>query len=329
MSETSAERGAVPQLSLVVVVLAGRDYLVRCLEGLEMQQGVAAPEIIVPHDATLSGISGLKRRFPHVRFLGHGERRTIAELRAAGVSAARGDVVAVTADHCSAVPTWAQSILELHQGAWAAVGGPVDKRGKDSMLNWAIYLSDLGRYMNPVAEGPVSYLTDVNVTYKRASLEATSQLWQKEFHETTVNRALQDQGKQLLLSRRVAVRQQRSLELGYALGERYRFGRLYASTRVAGAGLDKRLFYSAASAVLPAILLGRVYRNVFAKRRFDTPFLRIVPVLVLLSLVWAWGEVMGYLTGRGVPALRPGAAGAPGAPGAPPRVAGEPAVAAR
>jgi hypothetical protein len=182
------------------------------------------------------------------------------------------------------------------------VGGPVDKRGKDTMLNWASYLSDYGRYMNPVAEGPVGYLTDVNVTYKRASLEATSQLWQKEFHETTVNWALQDQGKQLLLSRRVAVRQQRSLELRYALGERYRFGRLFASTRVAGAGLAKRVFYAGASAILPAILLARVYRNVFSKRRFDTPFLRIIPALVLLNLVWSWGEVMGYLTGRAVPA---------------------------
>ncbi|HEX9106976.1 MAG TPA: glycosyltransferase [Longimicrobiales bacterium] len=324
----SAQTGGVPPLSIVVVVLAGRDYLVRCLEALEKQQGIEPPEIIVPHDATLLGIPALQSRFRNVRFIGHEGRKTFAELRAAGVGAAGGDVVAVTEDHCSAEPTWAQSILELHRGPWAAVGGPVDKSGRDSMLNWAIYLSDFGRYMNPVAEGPVGYLTDVNVTYKRASLEATSQLWQNEFHETTVNWALQDQGKQLLLSRRVAVRQQRSLELGYALGERYRFGRLFASTRVAGAGLGKRLFYSAASAVLPAILLARVYRNVFSKRRFDTPFLRIVPVLVLLNLVWAWGEVMGYLTGRAVPALRPDAA-APGAPGAPQRVAGEPAVAAR
>ncbi len=304
----NAETGGRPPLSVVVVILAGREYLVRCLEALERQQGVECPEILVPHDETLTGVPALSRRFPDVRFLAHEGRKTFAELRAAGVRVARGDIVAVTEDHCSAEPTWARSILELHEGPWAAVGGPVDKRGPDTMLNWAIYLSDFGRYMNPVVEGPAGYLTDVNVTYKRASLEATSQLWQKEFHETTINWALQDQGKQLLLSRRVAVRQQRSLQLGYALGERYRFGRLFASTRVAGATLARRVFYAGASAVLPAILLLRVYRNVFGKRRFDTPFVRIVPQLVLLNLVWTWGEVMGYLTARAAPTLRPTAA---------------------
>ncbi len=307
---------AVPPLSVIVVILAGREYLVRCLESLERQEGVRAPEIIVPHDATLQDVPELRRRFPQVDFLEHEGRRTFAELRAAGFHAARGNVVALTEDHCSPEPTWCAAILDLHQGPWAAVGGPVDKRGPDTSLDWAIYLSDFGRYMDPVAEGPAGYLTDCNVAYKRSALEATAQLWTAEFHETTVNWALQDQGKQLLLSRRVAVRQQRSLDLGYALGERYRFGRLFASTRVAGASMARRLFYSAASAILPAILLLRVYRNVAGKRRWDTPFLRIVPVLVLLNCVWAWGEVMGYLTGRAVPALRPQAARAPAAPAA-------------
>ncbi len=307
----NAQTGGRPPLSVVVVILAGRQYLLRCLEALERQQGVDRPEIVVPHDATLDDVAALRRRFADVRFLPHEGRKTFAELRAAGVRAARGEIVAVTEDHCSAEPTWARSILELHEGPWAAVGGPVDKRGPDTMLNWAIYLSDFGRYMNPVVEGSAGYLTDCNVAYKRASLEATAELWQREFHETTVNWALQDQGKQLLLSRRVAVRQQRTLRLGYALGERYRFGRLFASTRVAGASLGRRVFYATASGALPAILLLRVYRNVFGKRRFDTPFLRIIPQLVLLNLVWAWGEVVGYLTARAAPTLRPPATARP------------------
>ncbi len=307
----NAQTGGRPPLSVIVVILAGREYLVRCLEALERQQGVERPEILVPHDETLVGVSALGRRFRDVRFLAHEGRKTFAELRAAGFRATRGEVVALTEDHCSPEPTWCQAILDLHRGPWAAVGGPVDKRGPDTMLNWAIYLSDFGRYMNPVAEGSAGYLTDCNVAYKGASLEATAQLWQREFHETTVNWALQDQGKQLLLSRRVAVRQQRTLRLGYALGERYRFGRLFASTRVAGASPARRVFYATASVVLPAILLLRVYRNVFGKRRFDTPFLRIIPELVLLNLVWAWGEVMGYLTARAAPALRPPATARP------------------
>ena len=294
-----------PSLSVVVVILAGREYLVRCLEALEKQQDVAAFEIIVPHDETLEAARLLEHRFQGVRFLAHAGRKTFAELRAAGFAVARGDIVALTEDHCSPDKKWCATILELHRGPWAAVGGSVDKRGPDTTLNWAIYLSDFGRYMNPVVEGPAGYLTDCNVSYKRASLHATVELWRKEFHETTVNWALQDQGKQLLLSRRVIVRQQRKLTWSYALGERYRFGRLFASTRVAGASMVKRLVYSGASAILPAILLLRVFRNVAGKRRWDVPFLRTLPALVGLNFVWAWGEVAGYMTGRAAPVLRP------------------------
>ena len=47
------------------------------------------------------------------------------------------------------------------------------------------------------------------------------------------------------------------------------------------------------------------------KRRFDTPFLRTFPVLLLLNLVWAAGEVVGYLTGRAAPTVRPAVAALP------------------
>jgi len=296
-NDRSREPDTAYSLSVVVVILAGGVYIPRCLRALDRQEGVGPIEIIVPYDDTLPEVEALRGEFPRVRFLKLEGTQTYAQLRAKGFQAAAGDVLALTEDHCSPDPDWCARILDLHGQGHAAVGGAVDKTGSDSLLNWAIYLNDFGRYMNPVPEGPAPYLTDCNVSYKRSALEELAELWREEFHETTVNWALQDRGASLWLSPGVIVRQQRTLTFGYAMRERYSFGRLFASTRVAATSTAKRVVYSALSPALPAIIVGRVVRNVAAKRRGVGKFLLSLPHLLLLALVWSYGEFVGYVTG--------------------------------
>jgi hypothetical protein len=300
MSRVSSGLETSTSLSVVVVILAGPQYVVRCLEALEKQH--AKPdEVIVPHDDRVGNIGAIQRRFPAVQFVHQAGRRSYAELRALGFRNARGDIIALTEDHCSPDPTWCARILELHRGQYAAVGGSVDKEGSDTALNWAIYLSDFGRYMNPVREGPAGYLTDCNVAYKRSAIEPIQELWADAFHETTVNWALQGRGQTLLLSPTVVVHQQRSLTWEYALRERFNFGRLFASTRVAAVSPVKRIVYAGASGLLPFIIVGRVVRNVAEKRRAVGHFFRSLPNIVVLALTWSLGEFVGYLTGRASP----------------------------
>jgi hypothetical protein len=285
-----------PVLSVVVVMLGGRDYLPRCLAALQRQTGGVRPEIIVPCDERAGDLTALRGRHPDVQFVPVEGRRTYAELRAIGFHRARGTIIALTEDHCSPDPDWCRQILELHESAHAAVGGAVDK-GPDGLLNWAIYLCDFSRYMNPVPEGPSAYLTDCNVSYKRRALEPLAPLWAREFHETTINWTLAAQGHSLWLSPRVVVRQQRSLSLGAALGERYRFGRLFARTRVAATPWIKRPLYAAGAFVLPLLFMARVARNVVARRRARDRFVLALPAIALLNTVWGLGELVGYLEG--------------------------------
>ena len=295
-------RADAPTLSVVVVILAGRHYLVRCLHALQDQQSAKILEIIVPHDDRLHDVDGLRAQFPAVNFVHEPGKKSYAELRSVGFRNSRGDIIALTEDHCSPEPNWCATILDLHRGNYAAVGGSVDKSGADTTLNWAIYLSDFGRYMNPVPLGPAGYLTDCNVSYKRSAIEPIADLWAEEFHETTVNWALQDRGETLLLSPAVVVRQQRSLSWEYAVRERFNFGRLFASTRVAAVSPVKRLVYAAASGALPIIIVGRVVRNVAQKRRAVGQFFRSLPHIVALALAWSLGEFVGYITGKASPA---------------------------
>jgi hypothetical protein len=285
---------------VVVVMLGGRDYLPRCLDALHRQAGVTRPEIIVPHDDSAGDLAPLRRRYPDVQFVPVEGRRTYAELRAVGFHRARGRIIGLTEDHCSPDPDWCQQILTLHEAPHAAVGGAVDK-GPDGILNWAIYLCDFSRYMSPVVEGPSEYLTDCNVAYKRQALEPLAPLWDTEFHETTINWTLAGRGESLWLSPRVVVRQQRSLTLGAALSERYRFGRLFARTRVAATPWIKRPLYAAGAIVLPVVFMARVARHVVDKRRARDRFVLALPAIALLNTVWGLGELVGYLQGTLLP----------------------------
>lgn len=309
---TLVEGQGGPDLSVVVVTFEGRRSLVLCLQALEGQEVSAGARIerIVPADDTLGDLAELRSRFPDVRFLPVSGHRTYAELRARGVAAARAPVVAITEDHCLPQPDWCARILQAHTAPHAAVGGAVEKdtrpfRGAISSLSWAVYLADYSRYMRPLPAGPSEYLTDCNVSYKRSAIEPLRATWADELHETTVNWALRDRGESLWFDPSIVVWQHRNLTLSAILADRYAFGRLFATTRVAAVPLIRRVAYAALAPALPAILVARAGRTVAARGKARLPFVRALPLLALLTGVWAWGELLGYVTGRAGISLSP------------------------
>ncbi len=295
---------SAPEMSVVVVVFAGRDYPSRTLQALAEQQGAPDLEILLCHDDGLVDPRGIAKRFPDVKFVPlSGTQRTFAELRAAGVHAARGRLVAITEDQIRPTANWCASIAAAHEGDCVAAGGAVEKGPTksgtpDTTLNWAIYLCDFVRYANPVAEGNSEYLTDTNVSYKKAALDEIPEVWRDEFHETDVNWTLAGRGGELYLSPDIVVEQQRDLTLGEALNERYSFGRLFASTRVRATGLGGRLYFAAFSIPLALLLTVRVFKHAWPRARYRGPFLRSVFHIALLNSVWCLGEFVGYTTGR-------------------------------
>jgi hypothetical protein len=248
----------------------------------------------------------LEQRHPRVQFVVPGKRSTFAELRGAAVRRSRGRLVAITEDQCIPPARWCANILAAHAARpSAAIGGPVDKEGADTALNWAIYLRELGvGYMPPVSDGPSPQLTDCNVTYKRAVLDQIAEVWAESFHEPRVHEALTRAGGPLWLSPALLTFQQRSFTLQRALVERYEFGRLYGSMRVAGVPFARRMIMTAASAILPSLLVARVVITVLRKRRHVGPCIRALPFLSLFATVWSWGEFLGYLTGKPSPSWR-------------------------
>ena len=303
-----------PDLSVVIVIAndtvepASVEDLRGCLEALANQQNAAPAEIIVPHYSGIAGLRDLSREFPETVFLEVADLRTRAapgrcrdhhdELRSRGIARAQGRIVALLEDHDRPAPDWCARVAAEHAQAWEAIGGAVEN-AVDRPLNWAVYFCDFGKYQNPLPAGESDGATDVNVSYKRAALDAIAPVWRTVFNETVVHAELRRRGGRIALSPDIVVYQQRErLRLLPALKERYVWGRSYAATRAALEHPAMRAVRAALCPALPLVLLARMARHAFEKRRTRAAFLKALPWTALLAVAWSAGEFAGYLTAR-------------------------------
>ncbi len=296
-----------PALSVVVTIVSGRKSLRRCLEALVSQIEVADMEILVPYDSLSVGITELDNEFPDVRFhrIPEGAPASAPDIvhrlydrrRAVGLALARGRIVALTEDHAIPADDWCERILEAHQCPFDAIGGAIEN-GVDRPLNWAWYYCDFGRYGRPFPEGDVRYASDVNISYKRETLERVRDVWRDTYQETTVNWTLQERGGTISLDPRPVVYQHRpSMPFRRALAERVQWARVFAETRAARVGGGKRLLYALITPLLPALLSVRVLGHMLRQRRNAGQVFKAMPLVFGLVVGWSLGELIGYLTG--------------------------------
>lgn len=307
----------VPELSVVVAQVSGRgEHLQDCLTALKQQVDPPPMEVIVACDTRIGDVSRFQAVFPTVRFLlaepaskgaGSGWTREHHDvLRAIGLRHARGKIVALIQDDCQPEVNWCKIHVREHEAPHGAIGGAVEN-GTDRLLNWAIYFCDFERYQNPVPRGPVPNLSDCNVSYKREALAKVADVWADTFQEIVVNSALLARGEVLWMSPDLVVRQKREIgKFRAIIQERYVWGRSFAGKRAARAGRGARILYATFAFLLPLLLLGRMFANAFRKRRRLRIFMRAFPLIVVLTVVWSWGEFVGYATRRPVSSRRGG-----------------------
>jgi len=61
----------------------------------------------------------------------------------------------------------------------------------------------------------------------------------------------------------------------------------------------KRAAAAVMSVALPPLLLWRMRGNVARKNRLGDEFFRALPYLGLFTIIWAAGEIVGYIAGQG------------------------------
>lgn len=293
------------ELSVIVVTLAGRESLTHCLDALMNQVDAPKMEIIIPYDKKNSDILTLKSRYDKVYVIQNNSisnRHTLIQkheppnlLRARGIGAASGKIVALLEDSERPNKNWAREIIEIHKNRYTAVGGAIENE-IDKPLNWAVYFCDFYRYHNPVKPGPSNYLSDVNVSYKRESLEKIQEVWQEAFHEPIIHEALRDRGGILWLSPKIIVYQHRkNLTLPSIIQERFVWGYYFSNNRFWDKSFIKPISYAILSPFLPLLVTIRQIHDILVKKRLVMKYFHIFPLTFFLTVVWSIGEFFGYL----------------------------------
>ncbi|MBI3697529.1 MAG: glycosyltransferase [Acidobacteria bacterium] len=284
-------------LSAVVPVRLATDTVAATIQALLIQcRGLAAEVIAVvssedPARDVLRDLGGESQ----LRVIEMAGRHSVPQLRAEGIRAARGRLVAITEDHCLFSPGWAAGLVRaLDSRDAAAAGGPVENGRTGSVLDWAIYFSRYAGSMPPLRRGSTGALPGNNACYKREVLEALAPLWARGFWENDINRELVARGYVLWLEPDLVVTHNKPYRFGPYLALRYNHGRCFGGMIETG-----RLKRALLSPLIPLLLLIRAARAVFAKKRRRREFLLALPPLLLCYLVWFWGELVGYLCGPG------------------------------
>ena len=285
-----------PELSVVVASVNGFPYIGRCLDALA---AVEPPAEVIVADATDDETRRrLREGWPSVRLLTFDGPRTIPELRAAGIFAARAPCVAVIEDHCNVTPDWMAAALTAHRMGREVVGGPVRNVATRRVRDWAAFFCEYSAFLEPLAEGPVRDLTGMNVSYDRKAIAVVEDLLRKGRWETWLHARLRERGFALYCAPAMVIEHEQDYGISEFLAQRWHYSRAYAGMR--NDELDaKRWLYALGAPFLPPVLYWRMARNVFGRHRLRREFLLATPLVLVYTVAWAMGEAVGYAFGGG------------------------------
>lgn len=287
------------RLSVIVVSFSDEQRVRRCLDALAADaDGAAESETLLVRAADRGALPDMVRAFPAVRVMTAPAGTNVPRLRSTGIAESRGEIVALIEDDCAVATGWRRAVIRAHEGADAAVSGVVDPVPYRRALDWAVFLSDYGRFMPPLAPGPAFALAGNNMSYKRTALERLPRDLARDFQEAFVHRAWQAQGLPMRIDPRIVVHHDHAWSAADAMTVPYHHGRAFAGQRVAGGPLWRRLAMSIAAVPLPALRAARVAGDALSRGRVG-PLLVSLPWIIVLAVSWSLGESAGYLLGPG------------------------------
>lgn len=287
-----------PEVSVVVGASAGQFDPAPCLAALSSQSESHTVEILFVANAGHPAVA-VARRFPAVTVIESERPRLVPELWGLGVSAARGQLVAITISGCVPAPDWVARVREAHVDDVAAIGGAIEQAEPAGVVDWALYFVRYAAYMKPFAAGSVSDVPGDNGSYRVTAIGPDLlDIAQHGFWETEINRRLRARGQALRRDPRVLVWHTHSYDLGGFSRQRFRHGLLFGRERRAAMGTGNALIRAALAPLSLATMIARSVRHVIQKGRCRRQMVLALPLTAWFFACWIAGETVG-LAGPG------------------------------
>ncbi len=294
----SASEPSIP-LSVVVATTQAWPEITICLDSLHEQAVAEGAEVLVV-DGHGGGLPDSElARYPEVTRLSMPQASAV-QMRTAAMLRARGEIVAITEDHCRPAPGWCRRILEAHREhpEAAAIGGVVENGSADTVVAWANFFVSNGRSMPPVANGIRAQIAmQASVSYKRRFLPRdVSEMGKPEW---MLNRDLRRRGETLISDDRILVHHVQPYTFRKACAIHFHDSRSVAGLRLEEISRLERLVRLAACAVMPPLLFLRTVVPILSKRRHLDSLMLSVPMIALLVHCRAVGAFAGLAFGAG------------------------------
>lgn len=288
-----------PVLSIVVATTHPWPEMERTLDSLWGQAMALGAEVLLL-DGHGEGLPpDLPARYPGaIRLTRPGA--SVFALRALGLRAARGEIIAMTEDHCVVPPDWCRRLLDAHRRYphAAAVGGAVDNGATARLIDWANYFVAHSPTMAPIRGGEAEMISaQAGMAVKRRAIAAA--LPAHGLVEMLFLRALRDRGEILVADAGILVHHVQSHGFWKSFAIHYHNGRSIAGFRRPALGPWGRMARLAGALLLPGFLPLRAAAAVLRKRRFRRELLLSAPLIVALACCHAAGEIVGSCAGPG------------------------------
>src|SRR5216684_1863549 len=285
------------EVSIVVAAPEGGPILDSCLTALEAQISGIGAEILVI-DGTKLGIAiDCSPNSGSIRILQLPAQPEVPVLWQAGLDASRGGIIALLVDSCIPGRDWVQQILRAHQADYAVIGGAIDLAPTLGTVDSAIYFCRYSRYMPPFVATFLDDLPGNNCCYKRVALAGVQDELGDGFWETFVHRKMRARGDRLLCVPEILVHCVESASGLSFLRVRFNHGRRFAARRTKNMSRKQRALRALVFPLIPFVMLFRIAKRVWEKRRYRARFLACVPLLLVFLTAWSAGECVGYILG--------------------------------
>ncbi len=293
-----------PELSVVIPAVNSFSLLRRTLAALAKQARPGALEIVAVDRLPPADSDALRRQFPSVRIV-PGSGLTIPRMRAAGIRAACGPIVAILEDHMEVAPTWQDAMLRGHAGGAAAVWGSVIN-GCFSPVDWAAFLTEYSEHMTPVAEESAPGPPGNNVSYKRAAIDACGDAFYSGAWETFVPPEFARRGFVARCVEGAEAVHAKPFSVSHFVSQRWHISRSYSGMRAKELSWPRRIVSAAAAPLLVPLRAWRIARSVARRREMLSrrALPRSLPWIVAFLAVRAAGDAAGYLLGEGGSTLK-------------------------
>ena len=296
-SESEAQ-GRVP-LTVVVATTQPWPEIRMCLESVHDQAREVGAELIVVDGHGQGLPDSALESYPQVTRLSM-PGSSVLKMRAAAMARSRGDVVAVTEDHCRVGSSWCRSILAAHARYPKAgvVGGVVHNGSDRRVIDWASFFIVNGASMPPVTNGPHAKVAlQATVSYKRRVIPRdVPELGRMEW---MLNQDVRARGETLVSDDSIVVDHVQSFSFSEACAIHYHDSRSIAGFRLERIDLLERALRLGVCFVMPPLLFVRTVAPILAKRRRLGWLAASMPMIGVLVVCRAAGAFVGFITGPG------------------------------